>query len=315
MDIENIIEYPDAPSGSVTFYNYKEPLMKFPSGYGYIGALIFDTENEKIQCHYCGEWFDNLSHHLHREHAMSAGEYKKEVGLNKSTALINEKTRLGLIERGLESRKKNLRPCLSQSEETRKKISDTLKEVNAEKQNLRNTCPDQLLSRLLKLHNSLGRTPRRKEVPFINTLEKVHGSFKNACELVGIAYREPGKTLGGHHKYTKAKIIQTLNEFYVENGRFPKYSDNKGMFSAIKKRFDYKELKKEALLRERAYVKPPTRWRWNKDELIEFLRQFERTNGRRPTYSDCKRGLLPNLSKYTYNFGGWQNALKIAFQV
>jgi hypothetical protein len=73
----NSLEYEEAPSGSVYFYNYKEPLMKFEEGFGFIGALVFDDTTDKIQCHFCGEWFEALGNHINREHNMRAAEYKK----------------------------------------------------------------------------------------------------------------------------------------------------------------------------------------------------------------------------------------------
>lgn len=103
------IEYEEAPSGNVTFYNYKEPLMKFEQGHGFIGALVFDTESDKIQCHLCGEWFGHLPSHLAKEHNMRSAAYKDLVGLNQTTALINESMRAKMIASGLKKRMKNLR--------------------------------------------------------------------------------------------------------------------------------------------------------------------------------------------------------------
>lgn len=54
------LEYEEAPSGFVTLYNYKEPFMKFKEGYGFQGVLLFDGTSDKIQCHFCGNWYDAL---------------------------------------------------------------------------------------------------------------------------------------------------------------------------------------------------------------------------------------------------------------
>lgn len=174
---KKIIEYPDAPSGGVYFYNYKEPLMPFENGFGYRGALIFDAVNDKIQCHFCGEWFDALQNHLAKEHSMRAAEYKERVGLNKKTALINERVRARLIESGLDKRLQNLRIQGAKSAEQKRKISATLKENRAELQNQRNTCPEQLLERFVKLHQKLGRMPLERKIGFYETLKKVYGSM------------------------------------------------------------------------------------------------------------------------------------------
>lgn len=147
---KTVKEYEEAPSGSVYFYNYKEPLMKFEEGFGFEGALLHDDKSDQIQCHFCGGWFDILGHHLHKEHNMMAEDYKKKVGLNKSTALISERHRALLIRNGLKKNYKNLRSPKVVSKETRAKISATLREHRVEQKNITNTCPEQLLERLVK---------------------------------------------------------------------------------------------------------------------------------------------------------------------
>lgn len=62
------LEYPEAPSGFVTLYNYKEPFMPFTDpdtreGFGYGGVLVFDGVSDKVQCHLCGEWYHALGNH------------------------------------------------------------------------------------------------------------------------------------------------------------------------------------------------------------------------------------------------------------
>ena len=52
---------------------------------------------------------------------------------------------------------------------------------------------------------------------------------------------------------------------------------------------------------------------YTSEKLIDFLRLFEKENGRRPSASDTRRKLLPNASTYAYHFGSWKNALKTAF--
>jgi hypothetical protein len=139
------MEYEDAPSGYVKLYNYKEPYMKFVGGFGYQGTILFDGETQKIQCHFCGNWYDFLAPHIAAEHNMRASEYKSIVGLNQSTALISEKHREKLIANGLNKRLQNLRNRRGKkhSLESRKKIAETLKNRTREKENKSGTCPEQ----------------------------------------------------------------------------------------------------------------------------------------------------------------------------
>lgn len=317
------IEYPDAPSGYVTFYNYKEPLMKFTEGYGYKGALVFDGKTEDIQCHFCGEWFGSLPHHLAREHNMSAAYYKEKTGLLKTTALINESARAKLIASGLDKRLQNLRQnskkSYKMSDETKAKIKATMEENRAELQNLRGTCPEQLIDRLQKQYRKLGRTPTEKEMSYHETLVKVYGSFKRACAIANVPYRRPGLNFTKLPKYSKEELVKEMRLFFETNKRLPKWKEiGKAKYNCISKWYDKKEMLKEAVSGDGVYRKPldkKIRFHYTNSELIKFLKTFESINGRRPSISDCKRGLLPWPSRFSYNFGSWKNALESAFPV
>lgn len=322
LNEEKVLEYEDAPSGSVVFYNYKEPLMRFKEGHGFIGALIFDTDTKKIQCHICGKWFDVLANHLAREHNMSSASYKDIVGLNQSTALINETVREKLIATGMEKRLKNLknRKGTTVSEETKNKIRETLKKNKAEMQNLHNTCPAQLLERLRNEFIKIGHTPSEKTLNFKEALLNTYGTYREACRLAGIP--EPLKPGQTHRKplYTKEKCVEYIRNYIDVHQKLPTYKlvvedGAKGLWNKIVNSFDKKEIFKEAIGGDGRYRKTEFKMRYSNEELIEFLISFEKVNKRKPSYSDCRRNLLPPLSTYVTRFKGWNNALKQAFPV
>lgn len=228
---KKVMEHPDAPSGYVTLYNYKEPFMKFNGGFGYQGVLLMDGETSKIQCHYCGEWFEYLAHHLHREHNMSAAEYKTAVGLRQSTALLGEKFRAKLIAVHLDERKSNLRVQYGKkTEEQKAKIRETMLRngMAREQQNEYGTCPMQLITRLQALAAKLGRTPTKKEITFTATLTKVFGSVANAITRAGLTPRKTGVNVywkGTEPLYTRDALLQALKDFKEANQRDPSWSD------------------------------------------------------------------------------------------
>lgn len=317
------IEYEDAPSGFVTFYNYKEPLMKFEGGFGFVGALVFDGDTDKIQCHFCGEWFGSLSHHLAREHGMTASQYKEKVGLFQTTALISESARAKLIASGLDKRLANLRKGTKKSEETKKKIAATLR-VNAQKsesKNLRGTCPAQLIDRMQKIAKERGKDLRMADFDsFDELLRTTFGSTKEACALAGIPYHPPCHPYGPRkRKYTREDFIAFAREYMTRFNDFPRWIDFKKqgrarLWESVTTKYDIRELRTEAYAGLEAYKYAPSRVTYSKEDLLGFLRKFEKINGRKPSYSDCKRQLLPNLSRYSYNFGSWKNALDLAFK-
>lgn len=322
------MEYEQAPSGYVTLYNYKEPFMSFKDGYGYQGVLLFDGASDKVQCHFCGEWYETLGHHLQREHNMRAHEYKKEVGLNHKTALIGEKFRAKLIASGNEARRKNLRDNTGRtvSKETRAKISKSVLERRLEKRNLTGTCPEQLIDRLLKLYAELGDQMSSKKVPFIEAVVRTYGSYINACKIAGIPYRTPadGLKIGWETNTKKTEVRievgkQFVYRYYKEHGALPAFKDFrssgfKSEYQTLQRKGLLKSVYKESVMRVGAFNKSVAGTRFTKDELLSILKNFEKQYDRKPSYSDARRRLIPHLSRYSYHFGSWQNALSLAFK-
>ena len=323
------MEYEDAPSGYVTLYNYKEPLMKFTKGFGYQGVLLFDGKSDLIQCHFCGKWYEQLPHHLAREHNMFARDYKNYVGLMQTTALVSESLRAKMIANGLDQRLQNFRNKGrgKRSEATKKKISDGMIRTaqTAEFKNIKGVCPEQIIDRLLKLYKDNGnKTPSSRAITFYESMIKTYGSYKNACNVAGIPYNDPLEALrrGSYKKKNENEllILDFIQEFYLKNNRLPVYADyyknNKdNLYSCLVKKGNREELEKKAVCNSGRYNRNLKGVYFTKDELLGLLRSFEKLNGRRPSYSDVKRGLLPYLSKYKDNFGSWKNVLRLAFVV
>lgn len=326
MKIKQEIEYEEAPCGYATFYNYKEPLMRFTEGYGYVGALVFDGKTDKIQCHFCGEWLGSLPHHLRREHNMTASEYKERVGLLQTTALISESARAKLIASGLDKRLQNLRRGGKMSQEQKDKIRATcIKNGNKpEQMNLHGTCPAQLIDRMQKIAKEKGENLRMRDFDSFNeTIIKTYGSIKNACEIAGITYRKEGATLANEKKaksYTEERAVDFIREFIVRFNRIPHYKDFKAQKQlnlhrrVVKNEKNIKRLATLAYASLPEYRKSAERLNYTDEQLLDFLRKFEKINGRRPALSDSKRCLVPYPSAYYYHFGNWKNALARAFK-
>lgn len=222
------IEHNDAPSGYVTLYKYKEPFMPFETGFGYQGVLLFDGETDKVQCHFCGDWFDYLPAHI-RLHGLKAVEYKMEVGLRKNTALISEAHREKLIA----NRTISLRNLIKGKKKTaleKKKISATVK-ANAtirQQQNEKGTCPYQMLDRIQKVAEELGRVPTTDEFNGVKTAEKLFGSWSEAVRLAGYQPRKVGSNIVKNKiHYSKESLVALLKEFKSTHNRFPTPSDRR----------------------------------------------------------------------------------------
>lgn len=59
--------------------------------YGEVGRLVID--GDRLECHACGNWFENLATHVRRSHDLLADEYKSIFGLKTSTGLTSPRLR------------------------------------------------------------------------------------------------------------------------------------------------------------------------------------------------------------------------------
>jgi len=228
---EQFMEYPDAPSGSVALYHYKEPFMPFDRGYGFRGVLLADEETGDLQCHFCGEWYPNLSNHIHREHNMNTAQYRDLVGLNKKTILISDQERAKLVHVHQDACLANLRShSTPHTEATKRKISEEMKknwETRFETKNVKGTCYLQLLNRIKEFHREHGRVPSSRDFNSSQgTFVRVFGSWTNAVRAAGF---EPNK-VGGHSlksswRYTDDQLLDAIRNFYRQHNRIPSISD------------------------------------------------------------------------------------------
>lgn len=293
--------------------------MPFQAGYGYEGVLAFDPIEDKIQCHFCGEWFITLQHHLRREHSMAVKEYKEKTGLNQNTALISEGLRAKLIANGLARRLKNLRPNLHHSEATKKKIGESLRKNRRETQNIHGTCPEQLITRLRVRYDELGRTPTQDEIRGYDTICKVWGSWKRACEIAGVPWRKPNEKIEptkSNHKYTREVFTLWIRAFIEKNHTQPLITDfckahSWGALRAARSYGGWSRLCKDANQGEMRYERIKN-LKYTKDDLLDALVNFSKQNNRLPSRSDCVRGLLPTYRRYCWSFGSWKKAIRLS---
>lgn len=321
------MEYADAPSGFVTLYNYKEPFMKYEKGYGMQGVLLFDGETDKVQCHICGKWFINLSAHIPKEHAMKVAAYKEEVGLSKGTALIGENMRAKLIAAGLDKRLQNLRSRkgIKHTAATIAKIKANHASRTRQYQNKHGTCPEQLIERLIAEYKKQGRTPVERNLQFHDALINTYGTYRNACKFAGIpepvdsliALAKGRETMRLRGEETKKAAIERVFDFYDKNKRLPKPFELEEKYKRYLDRIGLKKrnlLLKDVVVRHGRFNESVADFRFSKEELLVFIKNFDKIHDRKPSYSDARLRLIPHLSRYSYHFGSWKNALREAFR-
>lgn len=215
----------------IQFYGYKEPLTKIKDGYGYYGVVAYSLDNKTIQCHICGKLYRSLSNHV-QMHDLTIMEYKDKFQLARTTALIGEETREALIKAYVNHGRKIAQLRAVDQASVKQKlaesnISRTGIKLPLEIRNKRGNCPDQLLDKIKKLRDKLGRTPsvkdfkREYDEKHTGTIYYTFGSWSNACKLAGMTSLKD--TRAEHH--SNDNLLEYLRIFYKEHGRVPKESD------------------------------------------------------------------------------------------
>lgn len=186
----------NSPSGYVNVGKYIPPFEKVENGFGYMGVILQDYENGKLQCHICGKWFEIFNSHLLKHHKITSDEYKIKFGLSKSTALRSKKLRLKQSEVMTKLNKENPK-CFNRSHagfEKGNKWSANRKgkPKSLETKNKYGVCDLQIMDKVIKLSEKLNKTPSlvelRKEYgqAFITTLHSRYSSYISYCKEIGL---------------------------------------------------------------------------------------------------------------------------------
>jgi hypothetical protein len=215
-------------TGEEAFYGipYKEPFMPIPDGYGFYGVLLHNSNNNKVQCHICGKWFEQLFPHIYKKHQYNlAADYKDDFGLLQKTALVSEKLRGKLIKNG---HPKALIPF------TAARIKMFIKNNHhrgnthiTQSKNSRNTCQAQLIFRLKCLAKQLGKPNisstdvYKYDSQLTAALTREFGSFNNAKIIAGLTLNIKGSS----NIYSDEAIRASLKNFYDKYHRCPRASD------------------------------------------------------------------------------------------
>jgi len=205
--IPNKIKY-DSPSGFVNVGKYIPPFEKVKKGFGYKGVVVEDFKTGQLQCHICGGWFENFNSHL-RKHNITSNDYRTKFGLSRSTALKSKRIRLRQSEVMIALRKgKKYQNVFKRNNLFAGNRKNKLK--SAETINKYGVCDLQIIDRVLKLKEKLGKTPTLIDLKneygggFIFHIHKRYRSYVKFCWKIGL------KPVTSNHnpKYSKAYFIK-----------------------------------------------------------------------------------------------------------
>jgi len=224
---------------------YKEPLLKTPDGFGYLGTLSQTKDGKYVQCHICGKLFEHLAAHVSHAHKMKAVEYREKFQLSYGTAMASEQYRIDRRNQYLkylrslseEERLELKRKLQEKSRQARPKKAPQPEKHRLETKNRRGTCPDQLIEKIKEVADKLGHTPSKLEFnQFLGTQKYTHaiyatfGSWTKALEMAGHTAKtttNKGNKRGGKG-YSREELLELLVVFAQEYNKIPTFTDFRG---------------------------------------------------------------------------------------
>lgn len=185
-----VIDY-NSPSGKVTIGKYIPPFEEVENGFGYKGVIVEDVKTNQIQCHICGEWYNQLGLHI-KKHGLNTSEYKRRFGLLQTTALKSHRLRLRQSIVMQELRKK-YKQCNRKFERNNLYAGNRKNKPKAEEsKNKYGVCDLQIMQKVIELKEELGKTPTLTDLKerygggFIFHLNKRYNSYIRYCKELGL---------------------------------------------------------------------------------------------------------------------------------
>jgi hypothetical protein len=229
------MDYPEAPSGKVFVGKYVPPFEEVHGGHGFHGILVEDCKSGKLQCHVCGEWFEQLHCHASAKHGLNANQYRARFGLLQSTGLKSKRLRLLHSKVMVELRKKNPQNNLKFAKKNKYAGNRKNKPKALESQNKYGVCNLQIIEKILTLKEELGRTPtlidlsNRYGAGLMPILHERYGSYITLCRSIGI---EPGVS-NFNPKYSREYFIEKAlsNEPSIRTYTF---NENRALYKYFK---------------------------------------------------------------------------------
>lgn len=173
----------------IPMYKTVPPYMKYKKGFGFLGVLLWDTQEDLIQCHLCGLWFKQLNPHIGRKHNITSNKYREMLGFYRSMPLSS----VGTTKKRHKAALKNKKAIRKMMEGGKKftfgngvnKPDHSWRKIYAFK-NQHGICEAQLGSRLKNVIDQNGNDKIAKTNPNLyNALRRKFGTMDEALIFYG----------------------------------------------------------------------------------------------------------------------------------
>ena len=241
------------------------PYMSVKEGYGYFGTMLYSETEDKVQCHICGELFNDVGRHIIPAHKIKPSEYREKFSLNTSSILstptVSEKRSLraefnnNLLYGELTSEEvtKLAKERAELSKQARKKMKYKQR-WTVEMMNRYGSCPQQIEERFARVvEENEGIAPSwdelyAKDASLLAILCKRFKGYSNALIYFGFKTKnrlpiyQKSKKLRSLAEYGHEAIIELIEKFVDKHQRLPNPKDTKiGLlpdYDTIRKYFD-----------------------------------------------------------------------------
>ena len=212
----------------------REPYMENDIGEGYKGIVLYDKNEDKVQCSECGNWFRKITAgHLKNHGFKTVNDYKDKYGILYKAAL--QGLEISRIQSERASENKNFLSHMGQrnSEWLRKaqtvlrqRISSRKAHRKAAYKNMKGLCDAQIKERLKVVASIVKRDVRDNDLRRYDTqvgkaLEYRFGNVNKGIKYYG--YIPPSQK--GEWRITDAQLIGELRLFVFNNNLVPSAKD------------------------------------------------------------------------------------------
>lgn len=214
-------------------YKAAEPFMSALDGHGYFGVLLYDSWEDKVQCHMCGKWFKLLSAHINQAHKVNTDYYRERFGFGKHLGLCS----LGLSKRHSEliktnkGQKENFERNIKGSIQSRlnygdsdykKRIGELIKKSRKvmSYRNKISACDEQIRSRFRVIQQIVKKVPSLRDInkydPSLHRLIRTYfGGIQNLQKSLGVDTYKTGV------KIRDIDLIASMRNYVIKNKSIP----------------------------------------------------------------------------------------------
>lgn len=213
----------------ISLFKARAPFQEIANGegFGYMGVVLYDKNEDKVQCHLCGKWFSFIGgSHLHKTHKMPMELYREKFGLPISFGLCSKKIS-GLRAKVANNHVKKILPWTKgkkhRYEVKRRKYKSNGRD-RASWKNSMGLCDLQKLERFKIVQAIAGKeNPSNNEIkkydsPLWGALTREAGSLNGWRQRHGIGTRPRGQM---REPYGETEVIASLRKWAHEFKRVP----------------------------------------------------------------------------------------------